>query len=70
LRNADHGCDAADDACDAADHTTDDTTHDAADHGANRTGDLLTRGYAFLASTDDALCMRGNGRRKRGNDKG
>jgi hypothetical protein len=69
-RKADHGCDAADHACGAADHATDDTTYDTADHGANRTGDLPTRGYALLASADDALCMRGDGRRKRGNNDG
>jgi hypothetical protein len=61
LRNADH-------AFDATDHATNDTTHDSANHGANRTGNPLTCGYAFLASADDTLSMCGDGRRKRNND--
>ena len=63
LRNADQ-------ALDGADHATDDTTHHSANHGTNRTGDLLTCGHALLASADDALCMRSGGRRKRDNDDG
>jgi hypothetical protein len=61
LRNADH-------AFDAPDHASDDTTHNSANDSANRTGGPLTHGYTLLASANDALGLRGHGRRKRGND--
>jgi hypothetical protein len=66
-RNPDHALDGADH---ATDHATNGATYNSASDGADRTEDLLTRDDAYLASADDALCMSGDGCRKRDNDTG
>jgi len=64
LRNSDH-------AFDSSHHAADHTAHYAANYGADWTGRPLTCGDAQLASTDNALGLGRERRRKSGkNDDG